>query len=161
MVVGGGREEGCKRAQEWMSDLGGDGYVNYLNCGEVFVDLTYSNTNQSIHFKYVPSSVFQLYLNKVKSKKKNIGPKRKTCVWMSVRAKLLQPCLNLCNPMDRSLPGSSVHGILQTRILEWVALPSILQGIFLTEGSNLCLLCLLHWQEGSLSLALLEKPVFG
>ena len=30
----------------------------------------------------------------------------------------------LCNPLDRSLPGSSVHGILQARILEWVAMPS-------------------------------------
>ena len=28
----------------------------------------------------------------------------------------------LCNPMDYSLPGSSVHGILQARILEWVAI---------------------------------------
>ena len=35
----------------------------------------------------------------------------------------LQPCLTLCNPMDCSLPVSSVHGILQTRILEWVAFP--------------------------------------
>ena len=40
--------------------------------------------------------------------------------------KLLQSCLILCDPMDRSLPGSSVHGILQARILEWVALPSTL-----------------------------------
>ena len=32
-------------------------------------------------------------------------------------------CLILCDPMDHSLPGSSVHGILQTRILEWVAIP--------------------------------------
>ena len=30
--------------------------------------------------------------------------------------------LTLCNPMDCSLPGSSVHGILQARILEWVAI---------------------------------------
>ena len=30
----------------------------------------------------------------------------------------------LCNPMDCSLPGSSVHGILQAKILEWVAMPS-------------------------------------
>ena len=29
-----------------------------------------------------------------------------------------------CNPVDHSPPGSSVHGILQARILEWVALPS-------------------------------------
>ena len=36
-----------------------------------------------------------------------------------------QSCPILCNPMDsspRSLPGSSVHGILQARILEWVAI---------------------------------------
>ena len=30
-------------------------------------------------------------------------------------------CPTLCDPMDQSLPGSSVHGILQARILEWVA----------------------------------------
>ena len=32
-------------------------------------------------------------------------------------------CWTLCNAMDRSPPGSSVHGILQARILEWVAIP--------------------------------------
>ena len=35
-----------------------------------------------------------------------------------------QLCPTLCDPMDCSLPGSSVHGILQARILEWVAIPS-------------------------------------
>ena len=39
-------------------------------------------------------------------------------------AKSLQSCLTLCDPMDNSPPGSSVHGILQARILEWVAVPS-------------------------------------
>ena len=34
-----------------------------------------------------------------------------------------QSCLTLCNPMNCSPPGSSVHGILQARILEWVAMP--------------------------------------
>ena len=38
-----------------------------------------------------------------------------------VRAKLLQSCPSLCDPMNHGLPGSSVHGILQARILEWVA----------------------------------------
>ena len=33
-----------------------------------------------------------------------------------------QSCLTLCDPLDYSLPGSSVHGILQARILEWVAI---------------------------------------
>ena len=37
-------------------------------------------------------------------------------------AKLLQLCLTLCDPMDYSPPGASVHGILQARILEWVAI---------------------------------------
>ena len=38
-------------------------------------------------------------------------------------AKLLQSCLTLCDPMDCSLPGSSVHGVLQAGILKWVAMP--------------------------------------
>ena len=37
---------------------------------------------------------------------------------------LTQSYPTLCNPMDCSPPGSSVHGILQARILEWVAMPS-------------------------------------
>ena len=37
-------------------------------------------------------------------------------------AKSLQWCLTLCNPIDGSPPGSSVPGILQARILEWVAI---------------------------------------
>ena len=41
-----------------------------------------------------------------------------------VRAKLLQSGPTLCDPMDCSPPGSSVCGILQGRILEWVAMPS-------------------------------------
>ena len=39
-------------------------------------------------------------------------------------ARSLQSCLTLCDPMDCSPPGSSVHGILQARILEWVAISS-------------------------------------
>ena len=44
-----------------------------------------------------------------------------------------QSCLPPCDPRDCNPPGSSVHGILQARILEWVAL---LHGIFPTQGSN-------------------------
>ena len=43
----------------------------------------------------------------------------KLCV---LRAKSLQSCPTLCDPMDCSPPGSSVHGISQARILEWVAI---------------------------------------
>ena len=63
-----------------------------------------------------------------------------------VHAKSFQLCLTLCNLMDCSPPGFSVHGILQARILEWVAIP-YLQGIFLTQGLNLCLQWLLHCRQ--------------
>ena len=39
-----------------------------------------------------------------------------------VRTKSLQSCRTLCDPMDRSPPGSSVYGILQARTLKWVAI---------------------------------------
>ena len=42
------------------------------------------------------------------------------CTLMCLVAQL---CLTLCDPIDCSLPGSSAHGILQARILEWVAIP--------------------------------------
>ena len=43
---------------------------------------------------------------------------------LCVCAQSFQSCLTLCNPMDCNPAGSSVHGILQARILEWVAMPS-------------------------------------
>ena len=52
---------------------------------------------------------------------------------------------------SRSPPGSSVHGILQARILEWVAI-SYSRGILLIQGFNLRLLHLLPWQVDSLAL---------
>ena len=42
---------------------------------------------------------------------------------LCICAKLLQSCLTLCDPVDCSLPGFSIHGIIQARILEWVAMP--------------------------------------
>ena len=46
-------------------------------------------------------------------------------MWTQWELKVLvaQSCPTLCDPMDCSPPGSSVHGILQARILEWVAIP--------------------------------------
>ena len=46
------------------------------------------------------------------------------CLCLCLCAKSIQLCLTLCDPVDHSLPGSSVHGILQARILEWVAILS-------------------------------------
>ena len=40
-----------------------------------------------------------------------------------VKVLVTQSCLTLCDPMDYNPSGSSVHGILQARILEWVVIP--------------------------------------
>ena len=58
-----------------------------------------------------------------------------------VKVKVLVPqlCPTLLDLMHCSPPGSSVHGILQSRILEWVAI-SFFRGIFPTQESNLGLL---------------------
>ena len=53
---------------------------------------------------------------------KLIGMKMLSCLCM--RAKSVQSCPTLYSPMDYSLPGSSIHGIFQVRIVEWVAMPS-------------------------------------
>ena len=74
-------------------------------------------------------------------------------------AQVLQSCPTLCGPVDCSPPGSSVHRILQGRILEWVAMPSSRgSSCFLTQGSNLCLLCLLHCRQILYSWATREAP---
>ena len=76
------------------------------------------------------------------------------CVCM--RAKSLQLCLTLWDPIDCSPPGFSVQGIRQARILEWVATSS--SGNFPNPRANPGLLYLLHWQAGSLPLAPPGKP---
>ena len=42
---------------------------------------------------------------------------------VKMKVLVVQSCPTLCDPMDCSLPNSSVHGILQARTLEWVAIP--------------------------------------
>ena len=71
-----------------------------------------------------------------------------------------QSCLTLCDPVNCSPPGSFVHGVFQGRILEWVGCHFLLQGIFPAQGSNLRLLCLLHWQVDSFTTAPPGKAPF-
>ena len=70
---------------------------------------------------------------------------------------MTQSCQTLCDPMDCSPPGSSVHGIFQARILEWVVISSS-RGISSTEGLNSHLLSLLHLQVDSLPLHHIGSP---
>ena len=60
-----------------------------------------------------------------------------------VYAQLLQVCLTLCNTIDCSPPGSSVHGISQAKILEWVVTPSSRGSTQLRERIHVsCISCL-------------------
>ena len=68
----------------------------------------------------------------------------------------LQSCLTLWDPMDCSLPGSSVHGIFQARILEWVARPFSRKSSRLRDWT--CVSYVSAWQAGSLLGAPPVKP---
>ena len=78
------------------------------------------------------------------------------CIYVCVCVKSLQSCLTLCDPMDCSPPCSSVQGILQARMLQWI-MPSS-RGIFSPPGSNRVTLHLPHWQAVSLPPAPPGKP---
>ena len=75
---------------------------------------------------------FFLFLNLITSTKKTKWAQELLCLPKAFiiscavlcSAQSLQSCTTLCNPMDCSPQGSSVHGILQARILEWVVMPS-------------------------------------
>ena len=72
-------------------------------------------------------------------------------------AKSLQLCPILCNPMD-TVPLQAPLSMGFSRQEYWSGLHALLQGIFLTQGLNSCLLCLLHWQAHSLPLGPPGKP---
>ena len=86
---------------------------------------------------------------------------KKSLLWSLLHRKqkegCAQLCSTLCGPMDCSPPGPCVHGILQARILEWLAIFSS-RGSFPTQRLNPCLSCLLHWQMDPLLLAPPGKP---
>ena len=52
------------------------------------------------------------------------GNPNRVVYWVFMHAQTLQPCLTLFDCTDFSPSGSSVHGIIQARILEWLAMPS-------------------------------------
>ena len=64
-------------------------------------------------------------------------------MWTCMHAKSLQSCLTLCDPMDCSPLGTSVHGILHARILEWAAVSFSLCGHNLIKLGTTLILCLL------------------
>ena len=87
----------------------------------------------------IPGELWKMSLSRLNPTDSNFKGLVNPGKWSEVA----QSCPTLCDPVDCSLPGSSIHGILQARILEWVAI-SVCRGSSLTQGSNLRLLCFLH-----------------
>ena len=104
----------------------------------------------AIMFRWPINSSFMFVKFKVKIKN-YLFP-----IMVGVLCLVAQSCLTLCNSMDYSLPDCSVHGDSPGKNTG-VGCHALLQGIFLTQGSNPCLLCLLHWQD-SLPLVPPGKP---
>ena len=75
----------------------------------------YSNSFVKICPKEIILDLIFSVTLKIKKLKNNLSN-------ISVAAKSLQSCLTLCDPIDSSLPGSPIPGILQARTLEWVAI---------------------------------------
>ena len=68
--------------------------------------------------------------------KKETLPFAATWIDFAVLYLVTQSCPTLCDPMNHSLPGSSVCGIFQTRVLEWVAMPSSRGSSRLRDGTQ-------------------------
>ena len=62
------------------------------------------------------------------------------CVFVCVCVLVAQSCPTICDPMDCSLPDFSVHGILQARIVEWIAIPFIFINIGMREREKYSML---------------------
>ena len=74
-------------------------------------------------------------------------------------SEVAQLCLTLSDPMDCSLPGSSVHGIFQARVLEWVAIAFSLETLT-REKYSFCFkeyICKIIHSAGSKTMVLLLK----
>ena len=94
---------------DW-SPLGWTGWISlhYKGLSRVF-----SNTTDQNH------QFFSAQLSSQSNSHIHTRPLEKPCEWVS---EVIQSCLTLCDPVDCSLPGSSIHGILQARILEWISI---------------------------------------
>ena len=116
-----------------------------------FGNLKKKNPNWQF-LKYLTSKYFQIRNYNLTLQR---GWQGIVCVCM--RAKLLQSCLVLCSLMDCSPPGSSVCRDSSGKSTG-VGCCACLQGIFLTQGLNPPLVCLLHWQAVFLPLVPPGKP---
>ena len=93
-------------------------------------------------FEAILFSVIRKYFSLSRTLSRNLMFGKDKCM----HAKLLHSCSTLCNPVDCSPPGSSVHGDSPGKNTR-VGCHALLQGIFLAQGLNPHLSHLLHWQK--------------
>ena len=81
-----------------------------------------AETNVILYSNY--PSIKNIFLKESKVKYKTVNSKIKSSLELTYThySEVAQSCLTLCHPVDCSPPGSSVHGILQARVLEWGAI---------------------------------------
>ena len=104
-VIHGCAQNGT-RLSDW-TELNADfGYLPLSSVSHRYIHLTYWNVNEP-------------YINRCSYMYTSMC----VCVCVCVCMLVTQLCLTLCDPMNCSPPGFSVHGILQARILEWIAIP--------------------------------------
>ena len=84
-----------------------------FHCFPIYLPWSDGTGCHDLSFLNVELSMYTKYLKPCSTHSRHLRMLSKMCM----HAKLHQLCPTLCDPMDRSLPGSSVHGILQARIL--------------------------------------------
>ena len=77
---------------------------------------------------------------------------------MKSESEIAQSCLTLSDPMDYSLPGSSIHGIFQARVLEWGAIALI--GYWIKVAHLICQLPSARYPQVSLSIVKTKRSKF-
>ena len=105
--------------------LGLEGLVGLHRTGQLQL---FGISGWGIDLDYCDDEWFALEVNRDHSLIFETAPKYRILdSFVDYAAKSLQSCPTLCDPMDCSLPGSSVHGIFQARVLEWVAIAFSIQ----------------------------------
>ena len=132
----------------WEKNLKKSGYMYMSN----WFTLLYSRNWQTVLNQLYSNEKFKNFFGK-----KNVKKERHLCSHACLCTQSLQSCPTLFDPMDYNPPCSSVHGILQARILEWVAMPSSRGSSPPGDWTHVCL-CLLHCRWILYPLSYLESP---
>ena len=101
--------------------LGGAVNVLYLHLMAITQIHTYMKVHWVQHLRFMSSYILKLYLG-IKIDNEERIEYSVVVETIESESYITQSCPTLCNPMDCSLPGSSIYGIFQAKVLQWVAI---------------------------------------